>query len=318
MILFENENQQPNISGVIHIVRDLRGPVMETIPGERPHILDDLEYLQNGQPFVGTDEHFHAEPLDLGGSSFGQDCVEEAAVSGDSVGAYPPHIMRAVSLLEITSSVATNGFRTHYHPRHFYHFWKLVMSFFFPSSEGYTCQHDWLNPTAELISNPSSSQSPTSLAVFRDYCSPYRHRRHSVPSSASRYPVALIQIFSPLDFSNGLLRETAARQTLNQFEELAPYTSHETVLVVSAMGKAWRAWQKDTHFTDEEVRRWGIANDENVIASQEGMRDSEWMEDISSEVSRDILSRMCEDIKSQFRLVSPRRRVDRRGRRSAF
>ncbi|KAG7090951.1 hypothetical protein E1B28_010021 [Marasmius oreades] len=324
MEVSEDDNQRPNNSGVIHIIRDLRGPITNVScrsPAEQPHILDDLEYLQNGQPFVGTDEYFHAEGLDLDGSSF---VVEEEE---DSTDVYPCYIMRAASLLETPSSTSSGGIDgvyAPYHPRQFYHFWKLIMSFFFPPPEGYTCQYDWLDPAAQSMPTSSPLSLPTSLVVLRDYSSQYRHRRCSVPNRGSCYPVALIQIFSPLDFNNGLLRETAARQTLDQFEALAPYTNHETLLVVSAMGKAWRAWQKDSHFTEEEVRRWGLTNNvfcRNSISRQEGqggMRDSEWMEDVSSEVGRDVLSRMCEDIKRQFRPVPPRRRVDRRGRRLAL
>lgn len=255
---------------------------------------------------MGTDEFFHAEPLNLDPSGSSFDRSAEEAANFATVGAYPAHIMRAASYLDgpfLTSSIGTNGFRAPYHPRQFYHFWKLIMSFFFPASEGYTFQYDWSNPASQHTPRSSSLQSPTSLVVFHDRCNPFRRRRHPEPyRTSSRYPVVLIQIFSPLDFRSGLLRETAARQTLDHLEGSTSNTSHETLLIVCAMGKAWRAWQKDTSFTEEEMRRWGIGDGRpygSNVASQ-GMRDSEWMEDISNEVSRDILSRMCEDIKCQF------------------
>ncbi|KAL0579763.1 hypothetical protein V5O48_002257 [Marasmius crinis-equi] len=283
---------------------DLRGPTihptspLQTITDDQLHVPDELEYLQSGQPFVGTDEFFHAEDLDLGEQNTDTEIHREEETSHDTDAPYPTHIMRAASLLTPSAYTCSPG-----HPREYYHFWKLIMSFFFPPSQGYTLQHDWHNPATES----STDSTPTSLAVFHDWPSratfnPYsnssRFRRRSTTYTApgSRSPIALIQIFSPLDFGNPLLRETAARETMERSEEAALYTHYDTLLVVSAMGTSWRAWQKNAQFTDEEAGRWGLTDEGGLL---EGMKDSEWMEDVISEVSKDVLSRMCEDVKHQ-------------------
>ncbi|KAK1225292.1 hypothetical protein PQX77_011811 [Marasmius sp. AFHP31] len=264
-------------------VRDSRGPTIDS-RSERYQLPDDLEYLQNGQPFIGNDGFFHPEDLDMDGPIAYLNPFEQLETAQDSEGDYAAHIGRARESLSGTAPEDDPNFP--FEPRHFYQFWREVMSFFFPPSKGYTMQQDW-SPHGLP---PSPSPTCFSIAIFRDYPSratyyPYsssarpRRRSSSHVDSTSRSPIAVIKIFSPLDFRNALLRETAARETSGQFEEIARSAQRDNMLVVTAMGCAWRAWQKSIHISDEERRRWGLTNREGL----EGMEDSEWMEDVGNE-----------------------------------
>ncbi|KAJ8076941.1 hypothetical protein PM082_001364 [Marasmius tenuissimus] len=298
-------------------VRDSRGPTIDSLSSEssrseRYQLPDDLEHLQNGQPFIGNDGFFHPEDFDMDGPIADLSPFEQLETVQDSEGDYAAHIRRARDSISGTGTAPEDDPNLPSETRHFYQFWREVMSFFFPSSKGYTMQQDW----SPYGLPPSPSPICFSIAIFRDYPSraafhPYsssarsRRRSSSHIDSTSRSPIAVIKIFSPLDFRNALLRETAARETTGQFEEMARSAQRDTMLVVTAMGCAWRAWQKNVHISDEESRRWGLTSREGL----EGMEDSEWMEDVGNEVSRDILSNMCEDVKRQCSRAYSRRRA---------
>ncbi|KAF5345329.1 hypothetical protein D9758_008490 [Tetrapyrgos nigripes] len=185
--------------------------------------------------------------------------------------------------------IRANGLEEFCDPVHFSLLWESILNYFFPTSEGFTVTQAYPNSSA---SSPyQSGDSDTASICFICYHKPRSgmYRLESFSSDERGPPLALIRLFSPLDFHNVHLRDTAEQYVQNQLDNFSPFSDYSNVLAISAMGKAWRGWTKDISYRDEEDGQ----------ASSSAYMDCPWMEDVTSEPGWDMLRVLVDSVTAQ-------------------
>lgn len=195
---------------------------------------------------------------------------------GAALTEYPDFILEMADFLpsSSTSTESLEILNSVYIPlEDYYLLWEMILSHFFPISDGYAISQDWMNP------NDSSwpTEFVISFVVFH----------HSVPDS----PLVILQLSSPSDFSNGHLRDAAAHLSMTtHFDLLAPYSDYREILVIAAMGKSFKALRRETCLSSAEADSW--------IGHRFG-RDEEWIQDIASEEGYALMRKLVDRIQLQ-------------------
>ncbi|KAJ7072557.1 hypothetical protein C8F01DRAFT_1045247 [Mycena amicta] len=156
----------------------------------------------------------------------------------------------------------------------FFDLWELVLTHWFPQDEGYTVKHLWPIPHLE------EGAGDITFVVLED----------------DQTPLVLLQVSAPRDFHNVHTRAAAEALTTSHFEQVAPYCDYDHPLcAIAAMGKKWTAFQRSPKLTAREAQSLG---EERI----------EWMDDIVSEPSYEMLECLFASIKAGVR----EDRLDRR------
>ncbi|KAJ6558489.1 hypothetical protein DFH09DRAFT_1162972 [Mycena vulgaris] len=152
-------------------------------------------------------------------------------------------------------------------PYLFYDLWELVLSHWFPEREGYSIEPQWAIPYLE----DHDGAADVTFAVLD-----------------ANSPVLLLQISAPRDFHNDHTRATAEALSASQFEHVAPYCPLAQLCVITAMGKKWSAFHRSANLTAHEARELG----EDRI---------DWMDDVMSEPSYEMMECFLSDVKEAVR-----------------
>jgi len=168
-------------------------------------------------------------------------------------------------------------------PTHFCLMWESILSHFFPASDGFTVSQGLPNDTA----SPYEAEAPIiSLVCYHRPATGLYRMFDGFSSDERGQPLVVVRIFSPLDFPNTHLRDAALQHVQNQLNTLSPFNGYTSMMAIAAMGKAWRGLTKDVAYDSEGP------NGSYAV-------DSEWMEDVTSAPSWDMLRAICDDIKRQ-------------------
>ncbi|KAJ7188554.1 hypothetical protein C8R46DRAFT_24484 [Mycena filopes] len=152
------------------------------------------------------------------------------------------------------------------HPHQFFDLWELVLTHWFPQNE-YRIQPRWPLPYLD-------NEVAVSFAVLH-----------------GDDPVVLLQVSAPRDFHNVHTRAAAEALSAGHFEHVAPYCKGDFPLcAITAMGKKWMAFHRSPNLTAHEAR-----------AHELGEERIEWMDDIVSEPSYEMLERFFATIKEAVR-----------------
>ncbi|KAJ7497048.1 hypothetical protein FB451DRAFT_1209865 [Mycena latifolia] len=152
-------------------------------------------------------------------------------------------------------------------PYQFYDLWELILTHWFPESEGYTIEPQWSIPYLDDLDEAAD----VTFAVLD-----------------LQNPVLLLQVSAPRDFHNVHTRAAAEALSASQFEHVAPYCPLDHLCVISAMGKKWSAFHRSANLTAHEARSLG---EERI----------DWMDDIVSEPSYEMMERFLCDVKEAVR-----------------
>ncbi|KAJ7287752.1 hypothetical protein C8J57DRAFT_1284817 [Mycena rebaudengoi] len=152
-------------------------------------------------------------------------------------------------------------------PYRFFDLWELVLQYWFPESEGYTITHQWPIP---YLSDHNRSACVT-YAVLD-----------------AGHPFVLLQVNAPQHFENPRTRGAAEVLSSSHFDQVAPYCPFDQLCVVSAMGKKWMAFRRSPNLTAGEA---GAAEQDRI----------EWMDDICSEPSYELLETFFSVVKENVR-----------------
>ncbi|KAJ7690667.1 hypothetical protein B0H17DRAFT_1064381 [Mycena rosella] len=152
-------------------------------------------------------------------------------------------------------------------PYQFYDLWELILAHWFPEREGYTIKPQWSVP---YLGGRDDAAAVTFAVLDVDA------------------PVLLLQISAPSDFHNVHTRATGEDLSARIFEHVAPYCPLDHLCVISAMGKKWTAFHRSANLTAREARSLG----EDRV---------DWMEDVISEPSYEILERFLSVVKEAVR-----------------
>ncbi|KAJ7502853.1 hypothetical protein B0H11DRAFT_1986671 [Mycena galericulata] len=154
-------------------------------------------------------------------------------------------------------------------PYQFYDLWELILSHWFPESEGYTIKPQWPIPYLE---DRDGAADVTFAVLDLDN------------------PVVLLQVSAPRGSDNHHTRAAAEALSAGHFEHAAPYCPFDQPLcAVAAMGKKWTAFQaQSASLTAHEARALG---EERI----------DWMDDIVSEPSYEMLERFFAILKERIR-----------------
>ncbi|KAJ7718022.1 hypothetical protein DFH07DRAFT_338335 [Mycena maculata] len=152
-------------------------------------------------------------------------------------------------------------------PYQFYDLWELILLHWFPEREGYSITHQWPIPYLE---DRDGAGDVTFAVLDRDH------------------PVVLLQVSAPRGFDNPHTRAAAEALSASHFEHAAPYCPGDQPLcAVAALGKKWTAFQATSaSLTAHEARALG---EESI----------EWMDDIVSEPSYEMLERFFSVLKER-------------------
>lgn len=151
-------------------------------------------------------------------------------------------------------------------PYQFHDLWEFVLTHWFPERDGYNIVPQWAIP---YLGPRDANAANVTFAVL----------------DAAAAPVLLLQVSAPRDFHNVHTREAAEALSAAHFEHVAPYCPLERMCVVSAMGKKWSALLRSPNLTAYEARSLG---EERV----------DWMADVVSEVSYELMERLVADLKA--------------------
>lgn len=175
-------------------------------------------------------------------------------------GSYPDLILELAALLPDDNEPS---------PCQFYDLWELLLSFWFPVDEGFAIVKQWPIPFASCA--PDDDSAFVTYAVLVD-----------------AQPVVLVQVNAPSDWHNEHTRATAEALARSHFDQVAPYCKdlHE-LYVISAMGKKWSAFRRSVYLTSGEA--------ESIPGSDDRF---EWMEDVLSEASYEVLERYAKSMKA--------------------
>ncbi|KAJ7647558.1 hypothetical protein FB45DRAFT_893763 [Roridomyces roridus] len=193
-----------------------------------------------------------------------RDCRGEVVGQLDSpsalAGLYPDLILQMAARLEDEGT-----------PDQYDDLWELILTHWFPSSEGYTLHRHWQVP---YLRDRDGLDKVT-----------------IVVKTNAGIPVVLLDISPPRGFDNWHSRAAAQALSTDHFEHVAPYYDYP-LCAISAMGKKWTAFQSiSSHLTAHEARAFG---EENI----------DWMEDIVSEPSYEMLERFFAVLKERIQSVS--------------
>ncbi|KAJ7209633.1 hypothetical protein GGX14DRAFT_452340 [Mycena pura] len=161
-------------------------------------------------------------------------------------------------------------------PYQFFDLWELVLAHWFPEREGYTIKHQWPIP--------------------------YLHDRDGVADITFTVldgdaAIVLLQVSAPSDFQNVHTRSAAEALSGSHFEHVAPYCTYDHPLcAIAAMGKKWTAYQRLPKLTAREGQSLG---EERI----------DWMDDIVSEPSYEMLDCFFSSVKEGVRTERLQRRV---------
>ncbi|THV06702.1 hypothetical protein K435DRAFT_960307 [Dendrothele bispora CBS 962.96] len=338
MLLLQQGNERNSLDSepVLHIVRDLRSRSAHPANGSRVlNQAGDQEVNESRQnefttevPFISL-EHEAEEPTpqsdlpnhdrvfedqNLGSRRDdlqASDVEFEPSLPNEQSDHLPASVAEQAALLPCVSALShiiQNGLEEFCEPVHFCLMWEAILSHFFPRTEGFIISQDHPNSSATTLYD-QEAPAVSFVCYHRPVTGLYR-MFNDVSSTGQGQPVAVVRIFSPLDFPNNHLRDAALQYTQNQLPSFCPLNDvdYTKVLAICAMGKAWRGWTKDITYSGEAMLPEGVDDFNSTM-------DSEWMEDVTSEVSWEILRVICEDIKRQTQTVETSRR--RRSRRLA-
>lgn len=171
-------------------------------------------------------------------------------------------------------------------PYEFYEFWSAILEHMFPLADGYIVSEDW-----EL---PDSRGETVNFAVFEEWGFPNE-------------PFAVLQVASQKESNSNLLRATAAQEASHIFDALAPYSSYDYLLVISAMGVTWKGLRESRLLSSSEAEGW-LRNSDVEESGPSSYPSCDWFESV---VSRDGWSYLKGMIKRQKQVArgSPRQVV---------
>jgi len=153
-------------------------------------------------------------------------------------------------------------------PYQFFDLWELVLMHWFPESDGYRIKHQWSIP---YLDDQEGAADITFVVLDADN------------------PVVLLQVSAPRDFHNEHTRAAAQALSSSHFEHVAPYCKNDYPLcAIAAMGKSWMGFHRSAHLTAYEAQSLG---EERI----------EWMEDIMSEPSYEMIERFFSSLKEAVR-----------------
>jgi len=178
-----------------------------------------------------------------------------APPSATSSRRYPDHILemsRHYQNHSLTDSAA------------FYPFWRLVLAYWFPASQGYS-----------LTENFDLQRSNIDV-LFREQ------------------PFLLLQIQGVTDIFSEVAQRTLKERANNIFDRGALWSGHPVLCVISAIGMRWNGFIRstDTYRTSEQVRQ--VLSDDWLGG---------WLENVSSQGSHDALSLFFGLLKSSLQYI---------------
>jgi len=154
------------------------------------------------------------------------------------------------------------------YPYQFFDLWELVLMHWFPETEGYRIEHQWNIP---YLDDHEGAADITFVVLDADN------------------PVVLLQVSAPRDFHNEHTRAAAHALSSSHFEHVAPYCTNDYPLcAIAAMGKKWMGFHRSPNLTAYEAQSLG----EECI---------EWMDDIVSEPSYEMIERFFSSLKEAVR-----------------
>ncbi|KAK7057454.1 hypothetical protein R3P38DRAFT_2841081 [Favolaschia claudopus] len=157
-------------------------------------------------------------------------------------------------ILEVAASLTDDNASS---PHQFYDLWELILMHWFPENEGYRIEHQWSIPYLE----DSEGAADITFVVLD-----------------AGNPVVLLQLSAPSLHRNAYTRAAAQELSVSHFEHVAPYCTNDYPLcAITAMGKNWMGFHRSPNLTGFEAQSLG---EEQRI---------EWMEDIVSEVSYEMI-----------------------------
>ena len=167
-----------------------------------------------------------------------------------SSGQYPNHILersRQCQSYSLTDSTA------------FYPFWRLVLAYWFPASQGYSLTGDF------------DLQGSNIDVLFRGQ------------------PFLLLQIHGVTDINSNVARRTLKERANKIFDRGVLWSGHPVLCVISAIGMRWNGFIRstETYRTSEQAQR--VLSDDWLGG---------WSEDVSSQASHDVLSHFFGLLKS--------------------
>ncbi|KAJ7124987.1 hypothetical protein C8R44DRAFT_128466 [Mycena epipterygia] len=169
-------------------------------------------------------------------------------------------------ILQIAARLNDDNAPTRYQ---FYDLWELILAHWFPEREGYTIEPQWSIPY--LDDRDGDGTADVTYAVLD-----------------GESPVVLLQVSAPRDFHNVHTRAAAEALSASHFEHVAPYCELEHLCVISAMGKKWSAFHRSANLTAHEAQTLG----EDRI---------DWMDDVVSEPSYEMMERFLSVVKEAVR-----------------
>jgi len=174
-------------------------------------------------------------------------------------GLYPDCILEVAALL--TDDHAP-------YPYQFLDLWELILTHWFPETEGYRIKPQWEIPYLD----DREGEADITFAVLD-----------------GDNPVVLLQVSAPRDFHNVHTRAAAEALATNQFEHVAPYCQNDYPLcAIAAMGKKWTAFHRSPNLTAYEAQSLG---EERI----------DWMDDIVSEPSYEMIEVFFSSLKEAVR-----------------
>ncbi len=105
-------------------------------------------------------------------------------------------------------------------------------------------------------------------------------------------PLVLVQVSSQADFDNPHLRDAAALESSQLFDYLAPYSEYPQIMVIAAMGMSWRAIKRSTFLSSDEAESAWLNT-----SHQREESTSEWMHNVVSQVSWEVLESLIASVK---------------------
>jgi len=166
------------------------------------------------------------------------------------------------------------------YPPQFFDLWELVLMHWFPETEGYRIEHQWSIP---YLDDHEGAADITFVVLD------------------SHNPVVLLQVSAPGDFHNEHTRAAAQALSSGHFEHVAPYCENDYPLcAIAAMGKKFMGFHRSPNLTAYEAQSFG---EERI----------EWMDDVVSEPSYEMIERFFCSLKEAVRAyrISETNVVDR-------
>ncbi|KAL0571830.1 hypothetical protein V5O48_010126 [Marasmius crinis-equi] len=234
-------------------------------------------------------------------------CTDMTSISTHDVAAvhenhYPLTIMAKAVRLPSTSTAfmtVSPSEEESCHPTRFLSFWRHVLAFYFPQKEGFVVQEPWQNKRirydwASTVLD-TDTPNPTAVLIVAHTYNPHSYSgAGTCPSDGD--PLVILHIRSPLNYRHPTVRTEMERNAATYFEAVTRSVRFSNAMLITAMGKAFRAKRKTTLFTEEQEKQWQYSAERTSGEAIPGigvpapdLRDTGWFEDVTTKDSQDCL-----------------------------